>query len=33
MNLNSIEEIIDDIRRGKMVIVMDDEDKEKEGEI
>ena len=26
MKLNSIEEIIDDIRQGKMVILMDDED-------
>ena len=28
MKLNSIEEIIDDIRAGKMVIIMDDEDRE-----
>ena len=27
MKLNSIEEIIDDIRQGKMVILMDDEDR------
>ena len=33
MNLNSIEEIIDDIRQGKMVILMDDEDRENEGDI
>ena len=28
MNLNSTQEIIDDIRLGKMVILMDDEDRE-----
>lgn len=33
MNLNSIEEIIDDIRQGKMVILMDDEDRENEGDV
>ncbi|NKB35132.1 MAG: 3,4-dihydroxy-2-butanone-4-phosphate synthase [Pseudomonadales bacterium] len=33
MELNSIEEIIDDIRQGKMVILMDDEDRENEGDI
>ncbi|MBT3532144.1 MAG: 3,4-dihydroxy-2-butanone-4-phosphate synthase [Gammaproteobacteria bacterium] len=33
MKLNSIEEIIDDIRQGKMVILMDDEDRENEGDI
>ncbi len=33
MNLNSIEEIIDDIRQGKMVILMDDEDRENEGDL
>jgi len=33
MNLNSMEEIIDDIRQGKMVILMDDEDRENEGDI
>ena len=33
MNLNSIEEIIDDIRLGKMVILMDDEDRENEGDL
>ena len=31
MKLNSIEEIIDDIRAGKMVIIMDDEDRENKG--
>lgn len=33
MKLNSIEEIIDDMRQGKMVILMDDEDRENEGDI
>ena len=32
MELNSIEEIIDDIRAGKMVIIVDDEDRENEGD-
>jgi len=31
--MNSIEEIIEDIRRGKMVIIMDDEDRENEGDL
>ena len=33
MELNSIEEILDDIRLGKMVILMDDEDRENEGDL
>ncbi len=33
MELNTIEEIIDDIRQGKMVILMDDEDRENEGDL
>lgn len=33
MALHSIEEIIDDIRHGKMVILMDDEDRENEGDL
>ncbi len=33
MGLHSIEEIIEDIRRGKMVIIMDDEDRENEGDL
>jgi len=33
MQLNTIEEIIDDIRQGKMVILMDDEDRENEGDL
>lgn len=31
--MNSIEEIIDDLRLGKMVIIMDDEDRENEGDL
>ena len=33
MSLNSTEEIIDDIREGRMVIIMDDEDRENEGDL
>lgn len=33
MALHSIEAIIEDIRLGKMVILMDDEDRENEGEL
>ena len=33
MALNSIAELIDDIRQGKMVILMDDEDRENEGDL
>ena len=33
MELNSTEEIIEDIRQGKMVILMDDEDRENEGDL
>jgi len=33
MTLNSTQEIIDDIRAGKMVVIMDDEDRENEGDI
>jgi 3,4-dihydroxy 2-butanone 4-phosphate synthase/GTP cyclohydrolase II len=33
MGLNSIEEIIDDIRQGRMVIMMDDENRENEGDL
>ena len=33
MQLNSIEELIEDIRQGKMVILMDDEDRENEGDL
>lgn len=33
MSLNTIDEIIDDIRHGKMVVLMDDEDRENEGDL
>ena len=33
MQLNTIEELIDDMRHGKMVILMDDEDRENEGDL
>jgi 3,4-dihydroxy 2-butanone 4-phosphate synthase/GTP cyclohydrolase II len=33
MKLNGIEEILEDMRQGKMVILMDDEDRENEGDI
>jgi len=33
MSLNSIEEIIGDIRAGRMVVLMDDEDRENEGDL
>jgi len=33
MALNTIEEIIEDIRAGRMVILMDDEDRENEGDL
>ncbi|MBR9912704.1 MAG: 3,4-dihydroxy-2-butanone-4-phosphate synthase [Gammaproteobacteria bacterium] len=33
MKLNSVKELIDDIRQGKMVILMDDEDRENEGDL
>ncbi|MFT5082131.1 MAG: 3,4-dihydroxy 2-butanone 4-phosphate synthase/GTP cyclohydrolase II [Lentisphaeria bacterium] len=33
MELNTVEEIIDDIRQGRMVILMDDEDRENEGDL
>jgi len=33
MALNSIEEIVEDIRQGRMVILMDDEDRENEGDL
>lgn len=32
-NFNSIEEILEDIRQGKMVIIVDDEDRENEGDL
>ncbi len=33
MKLNSTEEILEDLRQGRMVIVMDDEDRENEGDL
>lgn len=33
MSMNSIPEIIEDIRNGKMVILIDDEDRENEGDL
>jgi len=33
MPLNTTEEIIEDIRQGKMVVIMDDEDRENEGDL
>lgn len=33
MSLNSTQEIIEDIKAGKMVVIMDDEDRENEGDI
>ena len=33
MKMNTTEEIIEDIREGKMVIIMDDEDRENEGDL
>lgn len=33
MKLNSVEELVADIRQGKMVVLMDDEDRENEGDL
>src|SRR5690606_17759893 len=33
MNLNTVEELIQDIRLGRMVVLMDDEDRENEGDL
>lgn len=33
MSLNTVEELVEDIRAGKMVILMDDEDRENEGDL
>ena len=33
MNVNTIEEAIEDIRSGKMIILVDDEDRENEGDL
>ena len=32
MDLNTTEEILDDLKNGRMVIIMDDEDRENEGD-
>ena len=31
MNFNTVEDLVDDIKKGKMVILLDDEDRENEG--
>ncbi|MDO7667287.1 MAG: 3,4-dihydroxy-2-butanone-4-phosphate synthase, partial [Pseudomonadota bacterium] len=33
MKLNTTAEIIDDMKQGKMVVIMDDEDRENEGDL
>ncbi|HSN71372.1 MAG TPA: 3,4-dihydroxy-2-butanone-4-phosphate synthase, partial [Steroidobacteraceae bacterium] len=33
MNINSIEEVLADLRTGRMVVIMDDEDRENEGDL
>lgn len=33
MKLNTVEELVEDIRQGKMVVLMDDEDRENEGDL
>ncbi|NIQ95317.1 MAG: hypothetical protein GWN87_14770, partial [Desulfuromonadales bacterium] len=33
MAINTIEEILADFRQGKMVLIMDDEDRENEGDL
>ena len=33
MPINSIEEILEDFRLGRMVLIMDDEDRENEGDL
>ncbi|MFA7386384.1 MAG: bifunctional 3,4-dihydroxy-2-butanone-4-phosphate synthase/GTP cyclohydrolase II [Thiohalobacteraceae bacterium] len=33
MSLNTVEELVEDIRQGKMIILMDDEDRENEGDL
>src|ERR1044071_2587989 len=33
MKLNSVEEILADLRAGRMVVIMDDEDRENEGDL
>ena len=33
MPFNTVEEILEDLRQGKMVVIMDDEDRENEGDL
>ncbi|MBP2026804.1 3,4-dihydroxy-2-butanone 4-phosphate synthase [Acetoanaerobium pronyense] len=33
MKFNSIEEALEDIKKGKMIVVVDDEDRENEGDL
>ena len=33
MTINTVEEILEDFRQGKMVLIMDDEDRENEGDL
>ena len=33
VEFNSIEEILDDLRQGKIVVILDDEDRENEGDV
>ena len=33
MDFNTIEEALEDIRQGKMIVVVDDEDRENEGDL
>ena len=33
MKLNTVRELLDDLRAGKMIILMDDEDRENEGDL
>ena len=33
MNLNSTQELIDELRHGRMVVLVDDEDRENEGDL
>src|SRR5690554_4918703 len=33
MQLNTIDELIEDLRQGKMIVLMDDEDRENEGDL
>ena len=33
MELNSIEEVVEDLKKGKCVVIMDDENRENEGDV